>query len=249
MHKNVSYQAENRNYNNFNYTMKSLPICLSLLCLIVIISCNKKSSITTEIPACIEAKIEEFKQQPVQNPPVEIWKWETKGGENYYYITSPCCDQYNYIHDENCNEICAPDGGITGDGDGNCPDFEENVVQTLVWKDNRQPDNNISKQEQEQNKLSQQMKTIVELAESVECTNANEWKLTAYGSKPCGGPWGYIAYHNSIDEDHFLQLVEQHQLAESKFNTKYGIMSDCMVAMKPNSIKCEEGKVLYNATY
>lgn len=42
------------------------------------------------------------------------------------------------LFDENCNRICAPDGGKTGKGDGKCPDFfEKRTDEKLVWKDER----------------------------------------------------------------------------------------------------------------
>lgn len=43
--------------------------------------------------------------------------------QTVYYVTSPCCDQYNYVYDENKEALCAPDGGFTGRGDGKCSDF------------------------------------------------------------------------------------------------------------------------------
>jgi hypothetical protein len=34
--------------------------------------------------------------------------------------------------------ICQPDGGITGKGDGKCPDFDKNKTnEKLVWQDPR----------------------------------------------------------------------------------------------------------------
>jgi hypothetical protein len=89
-----------------------------------------------EIPSCIEKKIDEIKSETTWNPPAQIWKWETT--ENtYYYITSDCCDQWNYLYDEKCNVVCAPDGGINGMGDGNCPELSEPIVKSLIWSDDR----------------------------------------------------------------------------------------------------------------
>jgi hypothetical protein len=41
-----------------------------------------------------------------------------------YYYKMPCCDQQNKLYDKKGNVICIPDGGITGKGDGKCPDFQ-----------------------------------------------------------------------------------------------------------------------------
>jgi hypothetical protein len=41
------------------------------------------------------------------------------------------------VSDQDCNYICAPYGGITGKGDGNCADFSDAKYLRLVWKDER----------------------------------------------------------------------------------------------------------------
>lgn len=99
-------------------------------------SCEK-SNLNIDAPNCVQNEIKKIKIEEVRNPPAQVWKWEADG-QTYYYITSDCCDQYNYLYNNNCDVICAPDGGITGLGDGNCPDFKEPIEKTLIWKDNRQ---------------------------------------------------------------------------------------------------------------
>lgn len=99
-------------------------------------SCEK-SNLNIDAPNCVQNEIKKIKIEEVRNPPAQVWKWEADG-QTYYYITSDCCDQYNYLYNNNCDVICAPDGGITGLGDGNCPDFTEPIEKTLIWKDNRQ---------------------------------------------------------------------------------------------------------------
>lgn len=97
---------------------------------------NLDVDIDVEVPVCIENKIEEIINNEVSNPPTQIWKWEVDE-QTYYYITSNCCDQYNYLYTENCEIVCAPDGGITGNGDGLCPAFTNEIIKTLVWEDER----------------------------------------------------------------------------------------------------------------
>lgn len=102
---------------------------------ITLISC-KTSNLDINAPSCINEKIELIKNNNVTNPPTQVWKWEVDG-ETYYYITSNCCDQYNNLYNEQCELICAPDGGFTGLGDGNCPNFIGEIIKTLVWEDQR----------------------------------------------------------------------------------------------------------------
>lgn len=89
-----------------------------------------------KVPKCIDKKIKKFRKEAVTNPPRQVWEWRVDG-KTYYYITSPCCDQYNYLYDDHCKQVCAPEGGFTGAGDGNCPNFSGNIEKTLIWEDNR----------------------------------------------------------------------------------------------------------------
>ncbi len=115
--------------------MKALSLFGIAAITLVFISCSGSKS-EQKRTSCIEEMITELKTKPVQNPPAAVWRWEDEGSQ-YYYITSDCCDQYNYLYDANCNRICAPDGGMTGQGDGKCPSFSSSLTRTLLWKDDR----------------------------------------------------------------------------------------------------------------
>jgi len=107
-----------------------------LLGIIAMSSNCTDSGMDMNVPDCIDTKIKEILMNDVTNPPTQVWKWENSS-KTYYYITSDCCDQYNYLYTENCEIVCAPDGGITGNGDGNCPDFSSEIKKTLIWEDKR----------------------------------------------------------------------------------------------------------------
>ncbi len=98
--------------------------------------------------------------------------------------------------------------------------------------------------EEEAKELTKMLARINEIANSVKCINADEWRYTPYGSKPCGGPLGYIAYSSSIDTTAFLKLIEEHKLAQKKYNEEQGIMSDCSVPAEPTGIACEQEKAV-----
>jgi len=102
---------------------------------LAIMSCTDLE-LEKDVPNCIKQKIKKIQKEDVHNPPSSVWEWKVDS-DTYYYITSDCCDQYNYLFDENCNVICAPDGGFTGTGDGNCPDFKAEIEKTLIWEDDR----------------------------------------------------------------------------------------------------------------
>lgn len=86
------------------------------------------------------------------------------------------------------------------------------------------------------------MNEITALAESVNCVDSENWAFTAFGSKPCGGPMGFLAYSTDIDTEYFLAIVETHRKAQEAANKKSGAYSDCSVPTKPTGIKCSNGK-------
>ena len=111
--------------------MKPILTLLSLSLLLV--GCTKDDG----VPDAIQAKIAELKRQPKQNPPAAVYSY-LYHGQVVYTISSDCCDQFNYLYDKDLNIICAPSGGLTGRGDGRCPDFTTAATQEhLLWRDSR----------------------------------------------------------------------------------------------------------------
>lgn len=81
--------------------------------------------------------IEEIKNDDVWNPPAKIYRYEFED-QKVYYIPPRCCDIPGILLNESCETLCSPDGGLTGQGDGNCPDFFENRTnEVLIWGDDR----------------------------------------------------------------------------------------------------------------
>jgi len=81
-----------------------------------------------DAPACIKTLIKADPQ------PLEVWRYRFEN-QTVYYLLNDCCDQFNSVYDTNCTLICHPSGGITGGGDGNCPEFHNTVKDgVLVWK-------------------------------------------------------------------------------------------------------------------
>lgn len=85
-------------------------------------------------------------------------------------------------------------------------------------------------------------KEIISLSESQTCSDSEEWLFTAYGSKACGGPIGYIAYSKKIDQNYFLGLVDRFTELQADYNRKTGAVSDCALAVRPTRVTCENGK-------
>jgi hypothetical protein len=105
-------------------------------------------------------------------------------------------------------------------------------------------DKNLT-QQQESEMLNELLTEIQNLASSKECIDALAWTYTAYGSKACGGPVGYIAYSTNIDTDLLLDKVEEHKTAQQEYNQKWSIFSDCSVPPEPDGVICENGSPVF----
>lgn len=115
--------------------MKTLILLVSSYLLLNAKSCDKTAVAGT--PECILEMIAGFKAAPVQKPAASVYQYDYHG-QKVYYVTAPCCDQFNKLYSADCNLICHPDGGITGKGDGKCPDFNQaKSNEVLIWKDDR----------------------------------------------------------------------------------------------------------------
>ena len=109
-----------------------------LLCWVILglVQCKKDADVSP-CSTRIQDKISELQSKPKQNPAATIYEYQYRG-RTVYTISANCCDQFNMVYDECLNPICAPSGGITGRGDGRCPDFTANATnERLVWRDPR----------------------------------------------------------------------------------------------------------------
>ena len=89
------------------------------------------------LPKWVQELIVRYQKEPLGNPPASIWRYRYKK-QKVYYVPPQCCDQYSSLYNEKGGKICAPDGGMRGDGDGKCSDFftlRKNKV--LIWQDTR----------------------------------------------------------------------------------------------------------------
>jgi len=83
---------------------------------------------------------------------------------------------------------------------------------------------------------------IIALVDSSVCNDESECDFVAFGSKPCGGPWGYLVFSNSIDTDELMEKVDRFNQLQNSYNIRYNIVSDCSVVMPPTSLICEDNK-------
>ncbi|MDZ7624578.1 MAG: hypothetical protein U5J96_09065 [Ignavibacteriaceae bacterium] len=119
--------------------MKSIiKYFVSLIIFPIVVSSCIFSDSSDENPEWLQNLILKFETEPVGNPPQSIWQYEYKN-EIVYFVPPQCCDEFSTLYTKDGEFICAPDGGITGDGDGTCSDFfQESKEAKLVWKDMRE---------------------------------------------------------------------------------------------------------------
>lgn len=64
----------------------------------------------------------------------ELYERRVDGELSYLLQAVGCCDRGSLWVEEDCTRICSL-GGFTGQGDGQCPDVSDAVVEdTLVWE-------------------------------------------------------------------------------------------------------------------
>lgn len=98
---------------------------------------GKTSTAAEPMPEWLHARIADIQREPVSNPPASFVRYRIDGAV-YYLRPARCCDIQSELYDANGNEVCRPDGGITGQGDGRCPWFHDAAGEPeVVWRDKR----------------------------------------------------------------------------------------------------------------
>lgn len=115
-------------------------------------------------------------------------------------------------------------------------DGEPEILMNEIGKGSSQSDDNQL--------ISDLYIEIVSLSTSYTCSNENDWKYTALGSKACGGPTGYIAYSKKLDVDAFLAKVAFYTRQQDLYNKKWGIISDCTIPPEPKAVTCNDGEAV-----
>lgn len=110
-------------------------------------------------------------------------------------------------------------------------------------KDISEKPGNAAEYDAEAEQLRKSREEIEALIAAYPCSDATQWRSTPIGSKPCGGPAGYIAYPIK-EENEILPKIQEYTKQQSAFNKKRNLLSDCAYVMPPSGIKCENNKVV-----
>lgn len=112
---------------------------VSLLLLLVLAgSTGEVFAEISEEPKWVQDLIAKLQAEPVANPPAFLIRY-SHAGTSYYYLPPRCCDIPGKLFNAEGKAICAPDGGLTGKGDGRCPDFVHGLKNGVkIWEDQRE---------------------------------------------------------------------------------------------------------------
>jgi hypothetical protein len=111
-----------------------MKLMIWAICVVCIASCTvHKKAADTDMPACLAKMLDSLKKEGV-NMPGSITKYSYRS-KTVYYVLSGCCDQFNPVYDNECNILGAPDGGLTGKGDGKLTGFKDEATNPqLIWR-------------------------------------------------------------------------------------------------------------------
>lgn len=88
-------------------------------------------------PVWLRELVSRLESEPVANPPAYLARYLYRG-DTVYYLPPRCCDIPSLVFNLGGEVICAADGGITGAGDGRCPDFfAARRDERIIWRDAR----------------------------------------------------------------------------------------------------------------
>jgi len=121
------------------YTTLTRILTIVLLCLVASFKPAHAPEVTEKPQApWLSDLIQQLEQDAPANPPAKIYRYSYNNQE-VYYLAGRCCDIPSKLFDKDGNQLCEPDGGITGRGDGRCTDFfEKRQNETLIWEDKRE---------------------------------------------------------------------------------------------------------------
>jgi hypothetical protein len=73
------------------------------------------------------------------------------------------------------------------------------------------------------------------------CSESTGCSYIAFGAKPCGGPWSYLVYSNTVNAVKLKEMVADYNEMNRLYNIQTNAISDCMAILPPKEVKCING--------
>jgi hypothetical protein len=110
------------------------------------------------------------------------------------------------------------------------------VLQSFQCSDSNESDDSITASQLETKKQE-----IQNYINSFSCSESLGCGFIALGSKPCGGPWSYLVFPNSVNLPKLQEMVKAYNEMNRLYNIQTNAVSDCMVVAPPTEVKCVNG--------
>lgn len=89
--------------------------------------------------------------------------------------------------------------------------------------------------------LETKKQEIQNYIKSFGCSESAGCSFIAFGTKPCGGPWSYLVFSNSVNLSKLEEMVKDYNEMNKLYNIQTGAASDCMFVSPPTEVKCING--------
>lgn len=110
------------------------------------------------------------------------------------------------------------------------------LLQSFQCTDSNESSENITSAQLETKKQE-----IQNYINSFSCSESVGCGFIAFGTKPCGGPWSYLVFSNSVNLTKLQEMVKDYNEMNRLYNIQTNAMSDCMVVAPPTEVKCVDG--------
>ncbi len=101
---------------------------------VFLMSCSSDDDSKNSYPICLQSAVDRILDVPAQSPPanIKLYLYQTK---EVYVVNTYFPDDYSYVYSD-CEMICTI-GGIGGNQNDTCVDWESASYIETVWTDNR----------------------------------------------------------------------------------------------------------------
>ncbi|MEL6134608.1 MAG: hypothetical protein AAFR59_14705, partial [Bacteroidota bacterium] len=110
------------------------------LCMFMMIGwmgCGIPFELPEGMPTCMRQRMGQILSEAPWEPTARIYEVSYQN-QRAYFIPAHCCDIPSELYTADCQVLCFPDGGLNGQGDGRCMDFEFREEEAkLIWQDKR----------------------------------------------------------------------------------------------------------------
>jgi len=119
--------------------------------------------------------------------------------------------------------------------------FFKIVALSLILQSFQCTDSNDSSDLINSTQLETKKQEIQNYINSFSCSESVGCSFIAFGTKPCGGPWSYLVFSNSVNQTKLQEMVKNYNEMNKQYNIQTNAISDCMVVLPPTEVKCING--------